>query len=66
MPRIEHVEDLGGGPSYPIITGDYTGFPAWAPRAVTPGTPIAKPTPIFQKLDDAIVDTELDRMHTAS
>jgi len=62
MPRIEEVEDLDGGAPYPIITGDYSGFPAWERRAIVPGTPVAKPTPIFTKLDPAIVDEELARL----
>ena len=61
LPRIEEVSDLDGGPDYPIITGDYTQVPAWGPRPVTIGAPIAKPTPIFTKLDDAIIDEELSR-----
>ena len=58
MPRIEQVEDLdpddGAGLAvYPIITGDYSGTPAWERRPVVAGTPVAKPTPIFTKLDPA-------------
>jgi methionyl-tRNA synthetase len=62
MPRIEEVEDLDGGAPYPIITGDYAGFPAWERRAIVPGTPVEKPTPIFQKLDPSVVDDELARL----
>lgn len=62
LPRIEQVEDLGDGPAYPIITGDYSAVPPWAPRPVVVGTPVAKPTPVFTKLDDAIVDEEIARM----
>ena len=59
MPRVEEVEDLDGGPGYPVITGDYTAFPAWESTPVTVGTAIGKPTPVFAKLDpDAVVDTE--------
>ncbi|MDO5701117.1 MAG: methionine--tRNA ligase [Bowdeniella nasicola] len=61
LPRIEEVEDLDGGPGYPIITGDYDNVPAWGPRPVTVGAPIAKPTPIFAKLDTSVVDEELAR-----
>jgi len=61
MPRIEDVDDLDGGAPYPIITGDYSGFPPWRRRPIVPGTPVAKPTPIFQKLDPVIVDEELAR-----
>ena len=27
MPEIRQVEDLDGGPAYPVLTGDYTGCP---------------------------------------
>ena len=53
------VEDLDGGPGYPVITGDYSGFPRWEPTPVTVGTPIAKPSPVFVKLDaEEVVATE--------
>jgi methionyl-tRNA synthetase len=67
MPHVEHVEDLdpdhgaGLGP-YPVITGDYSGTPAWATRPIVPGTPVEKPTPVFTKLDTAVVDEELARV----
>ena len=59
---IEEVDDLDGGPSYPILTGDYSGVPAWERRPITVGTPIAKPTPVFTKLDPSVVDDELSRL----
>ena len=62
MPRLEEVEDLDGGAPYPIITGEYSGFPAWERRPIVPGTPVSKPTPIFTKLDPSIVDEELARL----
>ncbi|WP_402467180.1 methionine--tRNA ligase [Isoptericola aurantiacus] len=66
QPRIEEVADLDDDSRhYPIITGDHDGayeFPSWESRPVTPGTPIAKPTPVFTKLDDSIVDEELERL----
>ena len=70
MPHIEEVEELDpqvlpadfeGRDGYPIITGDYTNVPTWERHPITPGTPIAKPTPVFVKLDEAIVDEELAR-----
>ena len=62
QPRIEEVADLDDASrSYPVITGDYADVPAWAPVPVRPGTPVAKPTPVFTKLDDAIVEEELAR-----
>jgi methionyl-tRNA synthetase len=62
MPVIEDVEDLDGGPSYPILTGDYTAVPRWERRPIVPGTPIEKPTPIFTKLDSSVVEEELARL----
>ncbi|WP_127128557.1 methionine--tRNA ligase [Georgenia sp. SYP-B2076] len=62
MPRIEEVEDLDGGDPYPVITGDYRSGAPWGPRAVVPGTPIAKPTHVFTKLDDDVVESELARL----
>ena len=62
MPRVEEVEDLDTGKPYPIITGDYSGAPAWQRHPIVVGTPVAKPTPVFQKLDPAVIDEELDRL----
>ena len=62
LPQLVEVEDLDGGHPYPIITGDYTDVPVWEHRPVTVGAPVAKPTPIFTKLDSAVVEQELDRL----
>ncbi|QCB94463.1 methionine--tRNA ligase [Cellulomonas shaoxiangyii] len=66
QPRIDEVTDLDDDSrGYPVITGDYrlgATVAPWQPRAVVPGTPVAKPTPVFTKLDDAIVEEELDRL----
>jgi methionyl-tRNA synthetase len=62
LPRIEDVEDLDGGPGYPVITGDYTGVPSWGRHPIVAGTPVGKPTPVFTKLDPSVVDEELARL----
>jgi methionyl-tRNA synthetase len=62
MPRVVEVDDLDGGAPYPIIAGEYSDTPRWERRPVVPGTPVEKPTPIFRKLDPAVVDEELDRL----
>ncbi|SFB76262.1 methionyl-tRNA synthetase [Nocardioides terrae] len=62
LPRIEEVDDLDGGPGYPIITGDYTGFPTWGRHPVQVGTAVEKPTPVFTKLDPSVVEEELARL----
>ena len=63
MPHVEEVDDLDvEGRSYPVITGDYSGVRAWGRKEVVVGTPITKPTPVFTKLDPALVDEELERL----
>jgi len=67
MPRIEQVTELDPGDgagldAYPVITGDYSATPVWESRPVVPGTPVGKPTPVFTKLDPAVVDEELGRL----
>ncbi len=62
MPRIDEVDDLDGGPGYPVITGDYTTAPTWERHPIVVGTPVAKPTPIFTKLDVSVIDEELARL----
>ncbi|MBB2894669.1 methionine--tRNA ligase [Flexivirga oryzae] len=53
MPRLEQVRDLDDDTrAYPIITGEYSGTPRWESRPVQVGVPVAKPTPIFAKLDE--------------
>ena len=61
MPRIEEVSE-DGGPAYPVITGDYDGAARWESAPIRPGTPLATPTPLFTKLDPAVVDEELARL----
>jgi methionyl-tRNA synthetase len=62
QPEIREVDDLDGGPGYPVLTGDYADVPAWESRPLASGTGLAKPTPVFRKLDPSIVDEELARM----
>jgi methionyl-tRNA synthetase len=61
MPHIEHVAE-DGGPSYPVITGQYDDTPRWSSVPITPGTPLAKPTPLFKKIDPSIADEEIARL----
>ena len=61
MPRIEQVDE-DGGPSYPVITGDYDSTFRWESRPVVPGTPLAVPAPLFTKLDPSVVDEEIARL----
>ncbi len=59
----DDVEGVGAPPvvDYPVITGDYAAERAvWARRAIKPGTPLAKPVPMFAKLDAALARTGPD------
>jgi methionyl-tRNA synthetase len=60
-PRIEEVDEQGG-PSYPVITGDYDTAAHWESRPIKPGTPLTAPAPLFTKLDPSVVDEELGRL----
>jgi methionyl-tRNA synthetase len=62
MPVVEEVVDLDDGHPFPIITGVYTATPRWESRPVPVGAPVSKPTPIFTKLDESVVEDELKRL----
>lgn len=70
MPHLEWVEESvsedaegveGAVRRYPVITGDYSSIRAWERTPVVSGTVIAKPAPVFTKLDPSIVEEELAR-----
>ena len=57
QPEIRDVTE-DGAPGYPVLMGDYAGERArWASTAIEVGHPLAKPTPLFAKLDPALGDT---------
>jgi methionyl-tRNA synthetase len=63
MPVVEDVTDLDDVErSYPIITGDYAGFPTWGRHPIEVGRAVAKPTPVFVKLDPTLIEEELARL----
>jgi methionyl-tRNA synthetase len=62
QPEIREVDDLDGGPAYPVLAGDYEVGPRWEPAPLPAGRPLATPKPVFRKLDPAIVDEELARL----
>jgi methionyl-tRNA synthetase len=59
QPELQDVEDLDiPGRINPILTGDYTKEQArWASTPIEAGRPLAKPTPIFRKLDPELAET---------
>jgi methionyl-tRNA synthetase len=69
MPELREVEDLDGGPSYPVLSNTYRigeNVVAWAPAPIVPGTPVPPASPIFRKLDEKVVAEELDRLKGGS
>jgi methionyl-tRNA synthetase len=62
QPELREVDDLDGGPSYPVLSGDYAGGVGWESVPLKVGTTIDTPTPLFAKLDQSVVDEELARM----
>jgi methionyl-tRNA synthetase len=61
-PELREVDDLDGGPPYPVLTGDYDVAARWDRAPLAPGTAVESPTPLFAKLDQSVVDEELARM----
>ena len=46
------------GHRYPVIMGDYASEQArWARSEIVPGTPLAKPSPLFAKVDPELAET---------
>ena len=57
QPQLIEVEEEGA-PSYPVLMGDYASEAArWASVPIVAGTPLAKPSPIFAKLDEKLGET---------
>ncbi|MDQ4031614.1 MAG: methionine--tRNA ligase [Actinomycetota bacterium] len=60
QPEITQVSEIiaGSGPDYPVLTGDYAAQQArWASVPIEVGRPLAKPTPLFTKLDPALAES---------
>jgi methionyl-tRNA synthetase len=63
--RIDEVDEDGGGPPYPVITGNYESPARWESVPVRAGTPLGPPQPLFTKLDTSVIDEELARLETS-
>jgi methionyl-tRNA synthetase len=48
--------------TYSVLTGDYDTGARWASTPIAVGHPLAPPTPLFAKLDPAVVEQELARL----
>ena len=58
LTEVAGLDEADADRTYPVITGDYSSTPPWASVPVTVGTPVAKPSPVFAKLDEAEVLAE--------
>ena len=65
LPELSEVEDLDKpGFKYPIISGEYKlgeNIHSWASEPIIPGTPISKPSPVFEKIPPEAEQEELAR-----
>ena len=63
--HFEEVEE--NGLTHRVLTGDYASrVGRWAPTDLRAGQTLNTPEPLFRKLDDGIVDAELERLEAAS
>jgi methionyl-tRNA synthetase len=63
-----HFEDVveDEGASHRVLTGDYASrVGRWEPSGLPIGQALAKPKPLFRKLEDSIVEEELARLEAA-
>jgi methionyl-tRNA synthetase len=56
----EYTEE--GGERHAVLGAEYDATPRWEPSRIPPGRPLPAPTALFRKLDDSVVEAELDRM----
>jgi methionyl-tRNA synthetase len=60
---LEFREVDEDGVVHTVLTGDYASWVgAWEPSELPPGQQLREPAPLFKKLDEGIVDEELQRM----
>jgi methionyl-tRNA synthetase len=66
MPELVAVDEptAAGSPGYSVLTGSYDTGATWQSVPIEVGRPIAPPTPVFVKLNPAIVDEELARLES--
>jgi methionyl-tRNA synthetase len=64
MPDLVELDEqtAAGSPSYSVLTGDYDTGARWQSTPLEAGRPVEAPTPVFTKLDPAVVDEELVRL----
>jgi methionyl-tRNA synthetase len=61
QPAVREYEE-GGGERHRVLGGEYEATPRWAPSRTPAGRPLPAPRALFRKLDEDVVEQELDRM----
>lgn len=62
MLELTEAEE-GEGATHLVATGDYSGSTGrWEPGRLEPGTKLPAPQPLFTKLDESVVEEELERI----
>lgn len=64
QPVIEDAVDPEGAPRQ-VLTGNYQVDVRWEPGRIAVGQQLRQPAPLYQKLDDAIIEQELQRLRGA-
>jgi len=63
---LEFREVDEDGHPHQVLTGDYASWVgSWEPSELTPGQSLQEPRQLFRKLDDSVVEEELERMRVA-
>ena len=63
---LEFREVDEGGQAHQVLTGDYASWVgSWEPSDLRPGQALQEPRQLFRKLDDSVVEEELERMRGA-
>ncbi len=65
QPVVREYEEEDGA-RHAVLGDDYDATPRWAPSRIEPGRPLPAPTALFKKLDDSVVEEELNRMRERS
>ena len=61
QPVVRSYEEEGGV-SHNVLGNTYDETPRWKPSEIPPGRPLADPKALFKKLDESVIEQELDRM----
>jgi methionyl-tRNA synthetase len=64
QPKLREYEEEGGE-RHTVLGDEYDETLRWCPSRLPAGRPLGEPRPLFKKLDEKIVDEELQRMAAA-